>query len=177
MNKKELIRRALQTLKDNEVRKPVNFPRHSFTITDNEGNSKEFIVKKSDKDVAYTIQDVGAILDAVIFNIEESIKRGEEVALHGFGAFGIKYRLARSTISPQGNRVEVPGRYVTKFYPGTDLRTAVKLYELSLTDITFPDDPLPEIEDEDTAQSDDEDIEEQIVFDGKFNARSNEEED
>lgn len=135
MNKKELIARASEVLRDNNIRKPVSMPKQVFHISDDEGNKKDFIVRKTDKTVAYNTNDVAAILDVLILEIQECIKRGETVHIHGFGDFLIHKRAARWTKHPETKEVvEVKERYVPKFTYGKDMKRAAKLYELSLED-------------------------------------------
>lgn len=133
MNKKELISRVAETLRNNNIRKPVSTPKQVFHISDDEGNHKDFVVRKTDKTVLYNAADVTAIVDACLSVVEDAIKHGEEVYLHGFGTLGVHKRAARTTKHPDtGELVEVSERYVPKFYFGNNLRMAAKLYELSL---------------------------------------------
>ncbi len=141
MNKKDLISRITEVLHDNNTRKPVTTPKQVFHISDDEGNKKDFVVRKTDKAVLYTTSDVTAILDACMSVIEDAIKRGEEVSVYGFGSLGVHRRAARTTKHPDtGEIVEVKARYVPKFSFGNNLRMAAKVYELSLDD--FKDLPL-----------------------------------
>lgn len=138
MNKKELISKTADMLRDNHIRKPVSLPKQVFHISDDEGNSKDFIVKKTDKEVLYTVTDVGAVIDACIAVIEEAMKRGEDVSIHGFGSLGLIYRAARSTKHPDtGEPVIIDAHYIPKFNFGNDLRMAAKVYELSLEEEEF----------------------------------------
>lgn len=135
MNKKDLISRTAEVLRTNNIRKPISTPKQIFHISDDEGNQKDFTVKKTNKSVLYNINDVGAILDACLSVVEDAIKHGEEVSVHGFGTLGVHYRAARQTKHPEsGDIVKVEARYVPKFSYGNNLRIAAKLYELSLAD-------------------------------------------
>ena len=135
MNKKDLISKAAEVLRSNNIRKPVSTPKQVFHISDDEGNQKDFVVKKTDKTVLYNMDDVAAILDACLNVIEEAIKHGEEVTIHGFGTLGVHQRAARTTKHPEtGEIVKVNARYVPKFSFGNTLRMAAKVYELSLDD-------------------------------------------
>lgn len=136
MNKRELVSAVTEALKQNGVRKTIKMPKQRFTISDNEGNSREFTVKKSDKLVYLNMDDVTNVIDACIAVIENSLKKGESVTVHGFGSLGLHYRKARSTKRiDNGEEVAVPARYVPKFNYGNDLRLAAKIYESSLEDI------------------------------------------
>lgn len=136
MNKKDLISKVAETLRANNIRKPISTPKQVFHISDDEGNSKDFIVRKTDKTVLYNTNDVSAIVDACLAVVEDSIKRGEEIYLHGFGTLGVHKRAARRTKHPEtGKIVDVDARYVPKFSFGNNLRMAAKVYELSLDDV------------------------------------------
>lgn len=135
MNKKDLISRAAEVLRNNDIRKPVSTPKQVFHISDDDGNHKDFVVRQTDKAVLYNSSDVAAILDACLAVVEDAIKHGEDISIHGFGTLGVHQRAARTTKHPEtGETVEVCARYVPKFSFGNNLRMAAKLYELSLQD-------------------------------------------
>lgn len=133
MNKKEFATRVTEVLRENDTRKPISAKKHVFHISDNEGNNAEFIVKQKNKSVIYTIDDTTNIIDACLAVIEDALKNGEEINIHGFGCLGLHYRAARTTIDPfYGEPCEVEARYIPKFNYGKTLRMAARLYELSL---------------------------------------------
>ena len=135
MNKRELICKVAEVMRDNGVKKTIKIPKQTFTISDNEGNSKEFVVKKTDKLVNLNIEDVGNVIDACIAVIEDALKRGESVSVYGFGNLGLHYRKPRKTKRiDTGEDVDVPGRFVPKFSYGNELRLAANIYESSLND-------------------------------------------
>lgn len=150
MNKKELISRVAEVLRSNNIKKPVSTPKQVFHISDDEGNHKDFVVRKTDKSVLYNVNDVGVILEACLSVVEDAIKRGENVYLHGFGMLEVHKRAARKTRHPEsGEIVEVKARYVPKFSFGNNLRMAAKLYELSLEDDKTLSSPTDEQEEDD----------------------------
>ena len=133
MNKKELISKTADILRERGIRKPVKVPRQVFHITDDEGNQKDFIVRKTDKTVMYNIEDITAVLDACLSVIEQTLEHGEEVGIHGFGNFSMRNRSARATFHPvTGQPVEIEAHHVLKFSPGKNLKLAAKLYEAHL---------------------------------------------
>ena len=97
MTKIGLVRRVAEVMRLNNIRKPVIFPKKKLHISDDDGNKKDFFVKSTEKDVMYTVDDIEKIIDATIEVIKEQLKKGEPVAVHGFGTFGLKYRKARAT--------------------------------------------------------------------------------
>lgn len=133
MNKREFISRVTEVLRVNNLRKPVSVKKHTFHITDDEGNRADFHIKQRDKTVIYTTEDTANIIEACISVITEALKAGEDICFHGFGRLGLHYRKARRTKEPHsGEWCEVDARYVPKFDYGNDLRMAARLYELSL---------------------------------------------
>lgn len=135
MNRKELVRRIAAVMRENDIKKPVSFPKQVLHISDDEGNTKDFIVKKSDKSIAFTVDDIEAMMDACLCVTEDALKHGEHISIRGFGTLALHHRKARTTKHPDtGELVDVEARYVPKFTFGNDLRLCAKIYELSLTD-------------------------------------------
>lgn len=132
MNKKDLINKVTETLRDNNIRKHISSSKNVFHISDNEGNKKDFVVKHTDKYVQFNSNDIKDILDVLLYVIEDSLKKGEEISVQGFGTLGLNYRAARKTKHPDtGEWIDVSARYIPKFTFGKSLRTAAKIYELS----------------------------------------------
>lgn len=66
---------------------------------------------------------VEAALDA----IAGELKKGEKVALLGFGTFAINERPAREGINPANKeKIHIPAKKVVKFKAGAELAEAVK---------------------------------------------------
>ena len=154
MNRKELTRRAADLLRLNDVRKPVSIPKQVLHISDDEGNQRDFSVRKADKKVLFTIEDVEAILDALLNVTHDAIRHGEQVTIRGFGTLCLRYRKGRELkhVSTGEDTIQ-EARYSPKFVCGKDLKFSAKRYELSLGDLN---DPLPIFEDEDTIEDGDE---------------------
>ncbi len=71
--------------------------------------------------------DAKRALDAFIENTTDSLRRGDRVALVGFGTFSTSERAARKGRNPQtGEEIQIPARTVAKFKPGKHLAEAVK---------------------------------------------------
>jgi DNA-binding protein HU-beta len=59
--------------------------------------------------------------------ISEELTRGNEIRIHGFGAFKTSQRAARLARNPRtGESVKVPARRVVRFAPSTSLSSALK---------------------------------------------------
>lgn len=135
MNRKELVKRASNVLRTNNVRKPVHSQKQVFHISDDDGHTKNFVVKNSSANVLYTADDIEAVLDACIYVIQDALKHGDNVSIRGFGSLGLNYRKARATKHPDtGEPVHIDAHYVPKFVFGNDLRKCAKIYELSINE-------------------------------------------
>ena len=67
------------------------------------------------------------VLESVINNVTESLKKGDKVTLVGFGTFSVTKRKARTGRNPQtGKEIEIPAKKVAKFRAGAKLAEAVK---------------------------------------------------
>lgn len=73
-----------------------------------------------------TQKDVAYIVDEFFTAIEETLVRGEEVALAGFGKFVVKRRAARESINPRTKEVvHVPASNAVAFRPSKTIKEAV----------------------------------------------------
>src|SRR5258708_16831089 len=65
-------------------------------------------------------------IDTSVESITSALKKGDRVALIGFGTFSISQRKARNGRNPQtGATIKIPARRVAKFSAGAELRKAV----------------------------------------------------
>lgn len=131
MNKNEFIRVVCDRLKQDGKRKPISIPKQSFTISDDEGNTKVFYVKKRDKTAMYSIGDVEAILEACVESAKDLLAKGDSVTLHGFGTLELVKRAPHWGYL-NGERIDIAEHYVPKFSAAKGLRMAAKLYDLSV---------------------------------------------
>ena len=68
----------------------------------------------------------GRALDAMVDTITESLRKGDPVALVGFGTFSVKDRAARQGRNPQtGATIQIPAARVPGFKAGKGLKEAV----------------------------------------------------
>ena len=66
-------------------------------------------------------------VDGVISSIIKSLKKGEDVALTGFGTFKVVKRKARKGRNPNtGEPIKIKATKAPKFIPGKALKEAVK---------------------------------------------------
>ena len=135
MIRKDLARKTAEFLREKNIRKPISIPKQVFHISDDEGNHRDFTVKKTDKNVQYTLDDVETILAACQYVILDAVKAGEDITIKGFGTLGKRYRKPRKLLNVlDGQEIDMPGHYVSWFEPGNDLRRSLQIYEQSLRD-------------------------------------------
>lgn len=66
-----------------------------------------------------TKKDTAAAVDAFIEVVSETLEKGEDVALVGFGTFKVKERAARKGRNPQtGEEIDIPASNVVSFKVG-----------------------------------------------------------
>ena len=74
-----------------------------------------------------TKADSKKALDAFVAATSDALKKGERVALVGFGSFSIVERSARTGRNPQtGNEIKIAAKKVVKFAPGAELKAQVQ---------------------------------------------------
>ncbi len=68
------------------------------------------------------------ILESALDTITETLKKGEEVVLTGFGTFSAKVRHARKGVNPQkpAERIDIPEVTIPKFKAGKALKDSLK---------------------------------------------------
>ncbi|HEY7673450.1 MAG TPA: HU family DNA-binding protein [Gammaproteobacteria bacterium] len=70
--------------------------------------------------------DAGRAIDAVVDAIAKSLKRGQQVAVVGFGTFSVKHRNARQGRNPRtGETIQIAASNVPGFKAGKALKDAV----------------------------------------------------
>lgn len=68
----------------------------------------------------------GRALDAVIDSVTDALKKGDQVALVGFGTFMVKERAARTGRNPQtGAPIQIAAAKIPGFKAGKALKDAV----------------------------------------------------
>jgi len=73
-----------------------------------------------------TQADAGKAVNAVIETITDTLKKGDDVVLVGFGTFTVKERAARTGRNPSnGKAIEIAAAKVPGFKPGKGLKVSV----------------------------------------------------
>ena len=74
-----------------------------------------------------TKADAKRALDAFIGATSNALKKGDRVALVGFGSFAVAKRAARKGRNPQtGKEIKIAAKKVVRFKAGADLSNTVK---------------------------------------------------
>ena len=81
----------------------------------------------SKKGVEVSKKHAEEVVDFIFDTIAETMKKGDEVSIAGFGTFVARQRKARQARNPRtGAKVNVPAMKVPKFKAGKGLKDAVK---------------------------------------------------
>jgi DNA-binding protein HU-beta len=74
-----------------------------------------------------TKADAQRALEGFINATTKALKKGERVALVGFGSFSVAKRAARTGRNPQtGKEIKIAAKKVAKFKPGAELAAKIK---------------------------------------------------
>ena len=88
-------------------------------------NRDEFIRRMAKK--GYTLKDCGQVIDDIFDTIREIMIEGDGVKFRGFGAFEVRERKARTSISPTTKeKVEIPAGKGVHFTVSSLLRREVR---------------------------------------------------
>ena len=88
--------------------------------------NKAQLIDSMAKETKLTKINARKALDSFVSVTSKSLKKGERVALVGFGSFSIAKRSARLGRNPQtGKEIKIPEKKVVKFKARRDLATKV----------------------------------------------------
>ena len=89
--------------------------------------NKAELIEAIAADAGLSKADSKKALDAFITATTKSLKKGDRVALVGFGSWSVSKRSARTGRNPQtGKEIKIPAKKVVKFKAGADLAKKVK---------------------------------------------------
>jgi DNA-binding protein HU-beta len=89
--------------------------------------TKADLVEKMSKDAAIAKAAAGKALDSFIDSVKKTLKKGNKVALVGFGSFSVSKRKARKGRNPRtGATIMIKAAKVPKFTAGKAFKDAVK---------------------------------------------------
>ena len=89
-------------------------------------NKSELIEQVADRaDIKRS--EAEAAVNALTEVVKETLKRGGDVAITGFGKFSVAERGARQGVNPQtGERIQIAASKAPKFSAGADFKKALK---------------------------------------------------
>ncbi|HKL03613.1 MAG TPA: HU family DNA-binding protein, partial [Cryomorphaceae bacterium] len=83
--------------------------------------NKAELVEAMASDAGLSKADSKKALDAFINTTTKALKKGDRVALVGFGSFSVSHRAARKGRNPQtGKEINIKAKKVVKFKAGAD---------------------------------------------------------
>ncbi len=89
--------------------------------------TKAELVSAIAKGAGITKKQADAALKSAIQAVSEALKKGERVAVPGFGIFAVRTRAERKGRNPRtGAEIKIPARKVVTFRPAKELRESVK---------------------------------------------------
>ena len=89
--------------------------------------TKAELIAKIAEGAEHSKKDAEKALNATITGITEALKKGDKVALVGFGTFETRKRAARKGKNPQtGKEISIPATTTPAFKAGKALKEAVK---------------------------------------------------
>ena len=89
--------------------------------------TKQDLIEEVQKIADLSRKQAKEIVEGIFESITNSLSKGEEVAISGFGTFRVVKRSAREAINPKtGEKIHVPAKVVPKFRPAKALKEAVK---------------------------------------------------
>lgn len=84
--------------------------------------NKNELIKSISKTAKLSQKQAGAALDATLDSISDAMKKGQKVALIGFGTFSSAMRKARKGINPRTRKaIKIAAKRVPKFKAGKHL--------------------------------------------------------
>lgn len=135
MNKLDFVHKITINLRENNLKKPVRSPRQVFHISDDNGNSKDFVIKATERNYIYTEEDVKRFLDAALEELVIALQSGDDVNITGYGSIGLKFRKERrikNGLDTGEEYLTLPGHNVPKLFAGKRLKVAAKIYDMNM---------------------------------------------
>jgi DNA-binding protein HU-beta len=88
--------------------------------------NKSELINAVAADAGFTKVDAGLAVESVIATVTKTLKKGDEVAITGFGKFSVVKRAARQGVNPRtGERVKIKASKAPKFSAGATLKQAI----------------------------------------------------
>lgn len=89
--------------------------------------NKDQLIEAISSKTGSSKKEAGDALDAMVDVVTSALKKGDKVAIAGFGTFQVSKRAARAGINPKtGAKIQIPAMKVPKFKAGKGLKDAVR---------------------------------------------------
>lgn len=90
-------------------------------------NKAELVTLIADK-IGVTKKQAEDMIETFVDTVVDTLKKGGEVTIAGFGAFSAKQRAGRTGVNPQNptQKIQIPAVTVPKFKAGKGLKDALK---------------------------------------------------
>lgn len=89
--------------------------------------NKSELINELSEATGFSKKDVAHVLDLFFKTVVRTLKKGERVAITGFGSFWTSFRPERMGINPATKqRIRLPKVNIPRFKPGKNLREGVK---------------------------------------------------
>jgi len=89
--------------------------------------TKEELIASVGKEAKLSKASAEKAINAFTNTVMKALKKGDKLALTGFGTFSVAKRRARTGRNPQtGKEIKIPATRVAKFKAGNLLKSAVK---------------------------------------------------
>jgi DNA-binding protein HU-beta len=88
--------------------------------------NKSELVEAIAADSGLTKADAGRAVESYVNVVNKTLKKGEEIAITGFGKFSVVKRAARTGVNPRtGEKVKIKASKAPKFTAGASLKNSV----------------------------------------------------
>jgi DNA-binding protein HU-beta len=88
--------------------------------------NKSQLIEAVAADSGLSKADTTRAIDSLLGTVTKTLKKGDEVAITGFGKFSVVKRAARQGVNPRtGERVKIKASKAPKFSAGATLKQAV----------------------------------------------------
>jgi len=90
--------------------------------------NKQELIEVVAKKTGASKRMIGDVVNSIIEEVSDQLKKGKKVVLAGFGTFLTTKRAARVGVNPQdpGQKINIPSAVVPKFRAGKTLKIAVR---------------------------------------------------
>jgi DNA-binding protein HU-beta len=100
---------------------------HAESATKEDEVTKSELVDQVADRAGLTKGEAARAVEAVLGTVQDTLRRGSEITLSGFGKFHVGERGARQGVNPRtGERIQIAAARVPRFTAGTGLKAAVK---------------------------------------------------